>query len=179
LGLQLNAQKTRILHTLQPFQGQAGFDFLSFTLCQYPIEPVCGKSASYSLSGRSSGFSAPSSGYETVITPSDEASRRHLAMVGQRVCQLQTAPQAQVIRELNPLIGSWSAYYSGIVEDAVLRRYDEQVEQLLLQWASLRYPGKSRDWLYGRYWQQQSGHGRVFALSGGAARRYQPARALK
>jgi RNA-directed DNA polymerase len=30
IGLQLNAQKTRITHTLTPYQGQAGFDFLGF-----------------------------------------------------------------------------------------------------------------------------------------------------
>lgn len=171
LGLQLHVQKTRILHTLQPFQGQAGFDFLSFTICQYPVEPTPGKSASQSLTGR---LSSASCAYETVITPSDEARRRHLARVGLCIRQLQTASQAHVIRELNPLIGSWAAYYGGIVEDAVLRRYDKQMQQLLLRWASLRHPGKSHEWLCRRYWQQRGEHGQVFATARGAQlHRYQ------
>jgi len=174
LGLQLNVPKTRILHTLQPFQGQAGFDFLSFTICQYPVESASGKSGSQSLSGRPSDLTSSSCAYETVITPSDEARRRHLARIGQRIRQLQTAPQAHIIRELNPLIGSWAAYYGGIVEDAVLRHYDKQMQQLLLKWASLRHPGKSREWLCGRYWQWRSEQGQVFATSKGAQlRRYQ------
>ena len=42
LGLQLNAQKTRISHTLIPFQGEAGFDFLGFHLHQEQAEKQLG-----------------------------------------------------------------------------------------------------------------------------------------
>src|SRR5947209_5830878 len=34
MGLQLHAQKTRITHTLTPYQGQVGFDFLGFHIRQ-------------------------------------------------------------------------------------------------------------------------------------------------
>jgi RNA-directed DNA polymerase len=33
MGLHLKASKTKICHTLEPFQGKAGFDFLGFTTC--------------------------------------------------------------------------------------------------------------------------------------------------
>ncbi|HEY1353490.1 MAG TPA: reverse transcriptase domain-containing protein [Ktedonobacteraceae bacterium] len=180
-GLQLNAQKTRILHTLHPFQGQAGFEFLGFALCQYSLEPASGKSSGLLRPGRPSGFPQPSSGWRTVITPGNEASKRHLAVVGQRMRHLQTAPQQQLIRELNPLIGGWAAYYSGLVADAVLHYYDEQMEQLLLKWASQRHPGTSHDWLRTRYWRQRGEGEQVFAAPEGAAlRRYQQsARAMK
>jgi RNA-directed DNA polymerase len=34
MGLQLHADKTRITHTLTPYQGQVGFDFLGFNIRQ-------------------------------------------------------------------------------------------------------------------------------------------------
>ncbi len=53
---------------------------------------------------------------ENHYRPSQEAIKRHLAAIEQRLQQLQTAPQAQVIAELNPLIRGWAAYYNGVVE---------------------------------------------------------------
>jgi RNA-directed DNA polymerase len=103
----------------------------------------------------------------TIITPSQEATRRHLAAIEQRLRQLQTASQAQVIKELNPLIIGWVAYYNGVVPAATINRYDDLLEQRLLQWASKRHPGKARDWLLNRYWQRSGKHGRVFATSEG------------
>ncbi len=35
-----------------------------------------------------------------------------------------------------------------------MSRYDDLLEQRLLQWASKRHPGKTRDWLLARYWQR-------------------------
>src|SRR6266516_1864849 len=152
IGLQLNAHKTRITHTLTPFQGQAGFDFLGFTLRQYPIEKIAGKSP----------------GFQTILTPSEEASKRHLAVISKRLLKLQSAPQAQVIRELNPIIGGWAAYYNGIVSAEAMSRYDEQVEHLLLNWASKRHPNKARDWLLNRYWQRVGKREWVFTAPEGA-----------
>jgi RNA-directed DNA polymerase len=168
MGLHLNARKTRIVHTLTPFEGQAGFDFLGFALRQYPREQPPGET--HGVKMRIKQMFAPQQPgfrFKTVITPSDEAAKRHLALIGQRLSKLQTAPQAQVIRNLNPLIGGWAAYYRELVEPAVMRRYDEQVEQLLLKWAAHRHPGKGRDWLLKRYWQRPGQQGRVFATPEG------------
>src|SRR5207245_9536006 len=93
-------------------------------------------------------------GVKTIVTPSQEASRRHLAAIEQRLQQLQTASQAQVIAELNPLILGWAAYYNGVVPAATIKRYDELLEQRLMDWASKRHPDKARDWLFGRYWHR-------------------------
>ena len=104
---------------------------------------------------------------KTVINPSQEASRRHLAAIEQRLQQLQTAPQARVIVELNQLIIGWTAYYNGVVPAATMSRYDDLLGQRLLNWASKRHPGKARDWLLARYWQRSGEHRRVFATSDG------------
>ncbi len=105
---------------------------------------------------------------KTVITPSQEASKRHLTAIEQRLHQLQTAPQARVIAELNPLITGWATYYAGIVDASTMSRYDDLVEQRLINWASKRHPGVARDWLLTRYWQRARNHRRIFATTDGA-----------
>jgi RNA-directed DNA polymerase len=157
LGLQLNERKTRLTHTLTPHQGQVGFDFLGFSLRQGSLEKQAkGKrDREHALS------------VKTIITPSQEADKRHLAAIDQRLQHAQTASQARVIAELNPLILGWVAYYNGLVEAAVLSRYDELIEQRLLDWASKQHPGKARDWLLARYWQRVGSQLRVFATPDG------------
>jgi RNA-directed DNA polymerase len=142
VGLHLRAEKTHITHTLVPYQGQVGFDFLGFHIVQERATRV-----------------------QTIITPSQEASKRHIAAIDLRLRQLQTASQAQVIKELNPLIAGWVAYYNGVVPAAIMGHYDALLEQRLLTWASKRHPGKERDWLLARYWQRNGKRGRVFAIS--------------
>ncbi len=171
MGLQLHADKTRITHTLTAYQGQIGFDFLGFSIRQ---EAPPGDR-------RSKGHMVPyiSPGVKTMISPSQEASKRHLAAIEQRLQQLQTAPQARVIAELNPLIVGWVAYYNGIVPAAIMSRYDDLLEQRLIKWASKRHPGKARDWLLARYWQRTGEQRRVFAThDGGQLRAYRHASIL-
>ena len=117
---------------------------------------------------------------KTIITPGQEANKRHLAAIDQRLQQLQTASQAQVIAELNPLILGWANYYAGIVPAATMSRYDDLVEQRLVNWASRRHPGKARDWLLTHYWHQTGQHRRVFATDDGIQLRgYRQTRILR
>src|SRR5262249_52032997 len=110
IGLHLH--ETRFAHTLTPYQGQIGFDFLGFNIYQ-EFEEKIPKSQS---GQKHSPFSKASTtqGVKTRVNPSEEASKRHLASIDQRLQRLQTAPQAQVIAELNPLIVGWVTYYNGI-----------------------------------------------------------------
>ena len=190
MGLHLHAHKTRITHTLTPYQGQVGFDFLGFHIRQEPVEnsPVTLSAPFVMLSEakyfpahrdrpfaslRVTGHTRSARGQEsslrvkTIIVPSQEASKRHLAAIDQCLQQLQTASQARVIEELNPLIVGWAAYYNGVVEASTMSRYDDLLEQRLIQWASKRHPGKARDWLLNRYWQRAGKRGRVFAMHDG------------
>src|SRR5690242_2579862 len=53
MGLEMKPSKTRIVHTLKPFEDQpAGFDFLGFEIRQYPV----GKHRSGKLCGKLLGF---------------------------------------------------------------------------------------------------------------------------
>src|SRR6266566_4105594 len=204
MGLQLHADKTRFTHTLTPYQGQAGFDFLGFNIRQEPGENSAVipslrsglrlmSAAKHLPDHRDRPFAAlrvtghtrsargqeSSPGVKTMISPSQQASKRHLAVIEHRLQQLQTDPQARVIAELNPLIMGWAAYYNGVVPAAIMSRYDELVEQQLINWARKRHPGKARDWLLTRYWQRADNDRRVFATPDGVQlRAYQPTSVL-
>jgi len=196
MGLHLHADKTRFTHTLTPYQGQVGFDFLSFSIRQEPVEnsTVMLSAAKQLPASRDRPFAslrvtieeadrpfaarrvrghsrlAPqehSPRVKTIINPSREASKRHLAAIDQRLQKLQTASQARVIAELNPLIVGWAAYYNGVVEAEAMSRYDDLVEQRLINWASKRHPSKERDWLLGRYWHRAGNQRRIFATHDG------------
>lgn len=103
-----------------------------------------------------------------MITPSKEASQRHLAAIVQRLSQLRSASQARLIEELNPLIDGWAAYYQGIVSAETLGRYDEFVERLLLRWARGQHPTQTSDWLLTHYWRRIGEQAKVFATPEGA-----------
>ena len=104
---------------------------------------------------------------KTIVNPSKEAIQRHTATIEQKLRHLQTASQAQVIKDLNPLIVGWTSYYNGVVEATGMNQYDEFMEQQLIHWASMRHPGKARDWLLTRYWHPSGEHRRVFATHDG------------
>ncbi len=190
MGLHLHADKTRFTHTLTPYQGQVGFDFLGFSIRQEPGENISWSQSGQAYSPGSKTIitplmrqlapQEPSPRVKTIIAPSQEASKRHLAAIDQRLQQLQTASQARVIEELNPLIVGWVAYYNGVVPAATMSRYDDLLEQRLMKWASKRHPGKARDWLLNRYWQRAGKRGRVFAMHDGVQlRMYQQKSILK
>ncbi len=167
IGLSLHKRKTHITHTLTPYQGQVGFDFLGFTIRQEAQEKT--------IAGRRD----QEFRLRTIVMPSPETAKRHLATVEQRLQRLQNAPQAQVIKELNPLIASWAAYYNGIVSASTLSQYDTQLEQRLLHWASRRHPGKERGWLFAHYWHPSGKQKRVFSTQDGVQlRAYQQATIL-
>src|SRR5215469_6554619 len=72
MGLEMKPSKTRITHTLHEYQGTTGFDFLGWTVRQFPG----GKTHSGKLHQRPLGF-------KTIIKPSKEAEKRHRAELGE------------------------------------------------------------------------------------------------
>jgi hypothetical protein len=63
MGLKLSPTKTRTTHTLTPYQEHVGFDFLGFTIRQFP--------AGKTHTGK--GTTGKALGFQTLITPSKEA----------------------------------------------------------------------------------------------------------
>ena len=176
MGFHLHPDKTHISHTLIPYQGAVGFDFLGFALHQEADETLF----RWHQKGKASRASSPQSSAQafplkvkTIISPSQEASKRHQEAIDQRLQRLQNATQSQVIAGLNPLIIGWATHYTGIVSAEIMSCYDDVLTQRLLQWARSRHPGKTQDWLFAHYWHQEK-NGRIFATPDGKQlRRYQ------
>ena len=71
-GLRFKPRKTRISHTLQPYQGKPGCDFLGFNVRQYPV--------GRHRSGKNSG--GQPLGFKTLIKPSRDTQKQHLRHTG-------------------------------------------------------------------------------------------------
>ena len=100
MGLELKPSKTRICHSLEEHNGEkAGFDLLGFNIRQYPT----GKAKSLKCQGRLLG-------YTLAIKPSKEKVKLHLAKIKEVIKAHKAAPQAALIKEINPIIKGWSNY---------------------------------------------------------------------
>lgn len=152
IGLELKPSKTRLTHTLETEQGEAGFNFLGFNIRQYPVgKTKTGK--------RTNGEPL---GYKTNIKPSPEAQKRHLEHLATVIDQHRDANQVILIKALNPIIWGWSKYYSTIVSSDIFSKMDTMLFQKLRAWAVRRHPNKGKKWVMGKYWRVNDGEGWVF-----------------
>jgi RNA-directed DNA polymerase len=143
MGLILSPKKTRVTHTLHPYEGSVGFDFLGFTVRQFPVGKThTGKDPK----GRPLGF-------KTIISPSKEAIKRHVAETKKRIRKLRGAPQESLIRELNPVIRGWANYYRTVVSAMVYSECDSVLYHQLVSWAKWRHHHKGTKWIMGKYWR--------------------------
>jgi RNA-directed DNA polymerase len=141
MGLRLSPSKTRITHTLDPYDGNVGFQFLGFHVQQYHVGKTHTGSNTH---GRPLG-------YKTLIRPSKEAIKRHTQAIGHHLRQLRTAPQERVISELNPIIRGWCNYYRWVVCTQTFGSCDHTTYQQLVRWENARHPAKSKDWVRSKY----------------------------
>jgi len=153
MGLAFKPSKTRICHTLNPVDGQVGFDFLGFSVRQYRVSKY--------RSGRSM------KGYKTIIQPSKAAMQRHVQRLQDVVRSHKAALQVALIHHLNPIIRGWSAYYSAQCSKNAYSKLDYLLYQKLRAWAHRRHPNKSGGWQANRYWLVNDRGGWVFAAKQG------------
>ena len=118
MGLELKPSKTRITHTLQVEEGEAGFDFLGFNIRQYPTKST--------------------RGYKTIIKPSREAMARHQRQIGAVVRRHRMDAKARLIEAWNPVIRGWSHCFSTVCSHETFEQMDEQLRQQLRLWIRLR-----------------------------------------
>ncbi|QNE42047.1 group II intron reverse transcriptase/maturase (plasmid) [Hymenobacter sp. NBH84] len=148
LGLAMKPAKTRVVHTLHHAPQQAaGFDFLGMTVRQFPV-------------GRTHSGKSPRGiplGYKTLIKPSRTAQQRHDRRLGEIVYRQRGSPQAALIRELNPVIRGWCAYYAGVVAKDVFSRLDYTLHHKLRRWATRRHSGRHTRRIVHKYWRLEQG----------------------
>lgn len=153
MGLELKPSKTRITHTLMPYEGNVGFEFLGFSIRQYPV----GKTHTGTNSQ-----GAPL-GFKTIIKPSKEAVKRHIAQMKQQIDKRRSAPQGQLIKELDAIIRGWSNYYRAVCSKTEYSRCDYILQQQLWSWATRRHTNKNRHWIRRRYWKKGESQHSTFA----------------
>ncbi len=147
MGLYMNPKKTRITHTLTPYEGKVGFDFLGFSVRQFPVGKThTGKNTV----GKPLGF-------KTIIRPSKEAIKRHILALNHRMKKMRSYPQWKLIKELNPVIWGWSNYYRAVVSSDTFSACDRHVWFQLQSWARRRHSRKKRSWIDAKYWKQVDG----------------------
>lgn len=148
MGLELKPSKTRIGHTFQMMDGTVGFDFLGFTVRQFPVgQTHQGKMHT---------------GYKTLIKPSKTAQQRHLADLTSVIDRHQQRTQRELVFHLNRKIRGWAEYHSRQVAKQVFGRMDHLLFLKLQRWAYRRHPNKSRSWVTGHYWHTRGDRHWVF-----------------
>ena len=154
MGLELKPSKTRLAHTLLEHDGQsAGFNFLGFNIRQYPAGKY---STGYNSNGKPLGF-------KTLIKPNKEKVKIHYDRIAEVIDQHNSAPQAALIANLNPIIRGWANYYRTVISTEIYSELKNKVYQKLKSWAKRRHPDKSGEWISNKYWQTIGGDSWVFA----------------
>jgi RNA-directed DNA polymerase len=152
MGLELKASKTRITHTLTPYEGTLGFDFLGFHIRQYPV----GKTKS------GKGRYGQLLGFKTLIKPSKQALQRHLQRLREMADRRAHIGQAELIKAINPVIRGWTSYYSTVVSHKTFETAGHRCFLILMAWARRRHPSKSQDWIVHQYWKFAEGRRWLF-----------------
>ncbi len=108
MGLELKEAKTRFAHSLEEKEkcnGNVGFDFLGFTIRQYPV----GKYVSRRM-------------YAAIIKPSKSSIERHYKELAAIIERMKAATIDEVIRTLNLKIIGWSNYFRTQVSKKAFQR---------------------------------------------------------
>jgi RNA-directed DNA polymerase len=161
MGLELKASKTRITHTLEVAEDEAGFEFLGFKIRQYPA----GKTNS-DRNGQGQAL-----GMITRIEPSRRAIERHIEKLRETIKRKKGAEQAEVIKALNPQIRGWTNYYKYVASRDTFRKIGAVVFAMLYAWAKRRHPKKGKGWIVRKYWDIKRGW--FFRLPNSEGRLYQ------
>jgi RNA-directed DNA polymerase len=162
IGLELKPSKTRLTHTFineLSEDGKAGFDFLGHHIQQYPA----GKYRSNrNAEGKILGFN-------TLITPSKNASKVHQQEIGRIITKHRSSPQTALIKDLNPVIRGWTSYYSNSDAKNIgeLTKQDNLTYLKLRRWA-IRRCKSSKD-AHNKYWTYIGSDNWVFATKEGTA----------
>lgn len=145
-GLSLNKEKTKIIHTLEEYQGnKPGFDFLGFNIRQYPR----GKKHTGKVSN---GSSSNKITYKTYITPSKKSVTKHYKKLAEKIRQFNGKNQYELIGALQRIITGWCNYYKFCNSKRTFSKLNHILWRRLLRWAVRRHRMKGTDWVVKKYW---------------------------
>jgi RNA-directed DNA polymerase len=160
MGLELKPSKTRLSQTLKEYRGNVGFNFLGFTMRQFPV----GKTHTGTNNGKPLGF-------KTIIPPSKEGVQRHLQELRKIRQKSQAMPQEELIDRLNPVIHGWARYDRSVVSQKHFTACDPHLVQMLWRQMTRKHPKKGAKWVKENYWRTVEGNTWTFATSDGSTLR--------
>jgi RNA-directed DNA polymerase len=101
-----------------------------------------------------------------LIRPSKKSTHAFMEKVRTLTRQLRGQSQAELIRQLNPVIRGWTNYHRHIAAKRTFWKVEWALGYCLWRWAKSRHPGKSAQWITRRYWHPLDGR-KVFAADMG------------
>ena len=137
-GLELSAEKTRIVHA------EEGFDFLGFHVRILRTPSRKRKRATL--------FDDVRDEYKVNIRPAKRNQNEFRHRIREAVRGLRAAPQGALLRKLAPIVRGWANYYRYCSATSTFVKLDHYTWWLLWRWAKRRHPRKGRRWLKRRYW---------------------------
>ncbi len=142
MSLEVEPSKTRISHTLEPYEGNVGFNFLGFNIRQYPVgKHHSGKNSQGELLG-----------FTTLIKPSKEKIAQHVKELASIIDAHKTAPQEALISKLLYPIQGWCNYFSTVSSKSTFTKCDNILASQLRAWARYR-TGKFDFKTLNKYWR--------------------------
>jgi RNA-directed DNA polymerase len=143
VGLELNQEKTKIIHTLSEHEGnKPGFNFLGFNVRQYSVGKY---QAGKNTRGKILGF-------KTIIKPSKEKANEHYRKLAEIVDKHKAVQQHVLIAKLAPIIKGWCNYYKTVCSKDTYSSVYSLLFQKLLRWGFRRHPNKGKIWTINKYW---------------------------
>ncbi len=101
-------------------------------------------------------------GCKTLIKPSKEAVKHHLAETRQIIKKNNSATQEKLIKDLNPVIRGWTYYYRPVAASETFKSCEHALFHQLKAWAIRRHSHKNKHWIMGKYWAVNKGEGWKF-----------------
>jgi len=98
-----------------------------------------------------------------LIQPAKKSVKALMAKVREIVKKNESATQANLILQLNPVIRGWAMYHRHVVSKACFSSIDAQIWQLLWTWAMRRHPTKGTGWVRQKYFHAVGNQNWVFA----------------
>ena len=112
-----------LTHTLTPYEGNVGFDFLGYTVRQFHVGKThTGKDTK-----------GKPLGYKTINKPSKKAIKTHVQKTNHLLKRLKSVPQKAVIGKMNPVIKGWCNYHKVVCAKKIFHRCDSHLYQHVSQ----------------------------------------------
>lgn len=156
IGLELNPNKTRIVHTRDVFDGTSpGFSYLGFDIIQKQKRFRQRKAFTKKITSQS---------FVTLITPSKEGILRHKEKIREVIRRYRGASQERLIQVLNPIIRGWALSKRSQIASKIFQKLDAYLWMHTWKWARKRHPKMSKFKLKDKYWHQVGRKNWVFGV---------------